>query len=42
MKVRRVKTQLGFTKYEVVDCGHVRIASPTMVALAPGLLEFLI
>ena len=28
MKVRRVKTQLGFTKYEVVDCGHVRITSP--------------
>ena len=28
MEVKRVKSDLGFTKYEVVGCNHVRIISP--------------
>ena len=28
MEVKRVKSDLGFTKYEVVGCSHVRITSP--------------
>ena len=29
MEVKRVKSDLGFTKYEVVGCNHVRITVPT-------------
>ena len=28
MEVKRVKTDSGLTKYEVVGCNHVRIISP--------------
>lgn len=28
MEVKRVKTDLGYIKYEVSGCNHVRIASP--------------
>ena len=28
MEVKRVKSDLGFTKYEVVGCSHVRITPP--------------
>lgn len=29
MEVKRVKSDLGFTKYEVVGCNHVRIVPPS-------------
>lgn len=29
MEVKRVKSDLGFTHYEVVGCNHVRIATPS-------------
>ena len=29
MEVKRVKSDLGFTKYEVVGCNHVRITPPS-------------
>ena len=29
MEVKRVKSDLGFTKYEVVGCNHVRIIPPS-------------
>ena len=29
MEVKRVKSDLGFTKYEVVGCDHVRITPPS-------------
>ena len=29
MEVKRIKSDLGFTKYEVVGCDHVRITPPS-------------
>ena len=29
MEVKKVKSDLGFTKYEVVSCDHVRITPPS-------------
>lgn len=29
MEVKKVKSDLGFTKYEVVGCDHVRIVPPS-------------
>lgn len=29
MEVKKVKSDLGFTKYEVVGCSHVRIMPPS-------------
>ena len=29
MEVKKVKSDLGFTKYEVVGCSHVRIVPPS-------------
>ena len=29
MEVKKVKSDLGFTKYEVVGCDHVRITPPS-------------
>ena len=29
MEVKKVKSDLGFTKYEVVGCNHVRIVPPS-------------
>ena len=29
MEVKRVKSDLGFTKYEVVGCDHIRITPPS-------------
>ena len=36
MEVKRVKSDLGFTKYEVVGCNHVGISAPPICGYNTG------
>ena len=36
MEVKRVKTDLGYIKYEVSGCSHVRISSPHSYGCSTG------